>query len=76
VESNGAVSNGNGTEVIYGAPNSKSSAKRTASEAVQDGSPLPKRPKTISNTKNGSTVDVNPILVEDSANGAILIDDD
>jgi hypothetical protein len=71
VESNGVLTNGNRTELSNGGPNS---GKRPASEAIQDSSPLSKRPKTISNGTNGTSVD--HILIDDSTNGAIIIDDD
>lgn len=74
-KSNGVISNG--TAVTTPAPNSEGKPKRPASEGANDGSPLTKRPKTVPNGTNGTTADNNvPILVEDSANGAILIDDD
>lgn len=77
VESNGTETNGahrNGVEIIT-ATTSKSSIKRTASEATQEDSPLSKRPKTISNGVNGTTGDDDVLLIEDTLNGAILIND-
>lgn len=74
--SNGDVSNG--TAASHSAPtsNGKSSIKRTASEGAQDGRPLTKRSKTIQIDTTDTAADNAPILVEDSTNGAILIDDD
>jgi len=65
-------SNGHGTKDV---PNSNP-GKRTASDAIQDGSPLTKRPKTTLNGMNGSPAKAEEIVIDDSANGAILIDDD
>jgi len=75
-QSNGVVSNG--TTSAPSAPNSngKSSIKRTASEGAQEGWPLTKRSKTIPIDTTDTAAADAPILVEDSANGAILIDDD
>jgi hypothetical protein len=78
VESNGVLINGNGAESSNGGP----SSKRTASEAIQDGSPLSKRPKTLSNDTNGSngtddiSNQVDHIVIDDSTNGPIIINDD
>lgn len=79
-ESNGVVPNGIDVTASIPISNGKPSTKRTASEGAHEGSPLTKRPKTISNgttnANNASIADDAPILVEDSANGAIVIDDD
>jgi hypothetical protein len=48
--------------------------KRTVSQALEDGSPTAKRTKNESNG-NGTIGDDDLIVVEDSADGAILIDD-
>lgn len=85
-ESNGVAPTVNGTIATNGASTgAPNGSKRTASEAIQDESPLSKRPKTISNgtngthganSTNGTAAKSDLIVIDDSANGAILIDDD
>lgn len=70
---NGNTSNGAATSGLNG-----SATKRSASDMIEPGSPLAKRPKTLSTNDTAMAVETNgkatePILVDD--NGAILIDD-
>jgi ubiquitin-like 1-activating enzyme E1 B len=79
-ELNGHATNGVGaTDGIQAASNGisgiKRIAKRSADEALSDDSPDSKRSKTLLKSTNGSTDD-DVVLVDDSADGAIIIDDD
>ena len=70
---NGNTSNDATTSGLNG-----SATKRSASDMIEPGSPLAKRPKVLSTDDSIMAVETNgktaePILVDD--NGAILIDD-
>lgn len=75
-EPNGVQSNGSGIEVTNGGASNGNPVKRTASDAIQDGSPLSKRPKTLQNGSNVAPLKEDSIVIDDSADGAIMIDDD
>jgi ubiquitin-like 1-activating enzyme E1 B len=77
VESNGPVSNGI-NEAIPTA-NGSLGTKRTAEEALDHDSPDTKRSKLKSNGTNGASTNgelISAEIIEDSTDGAIVIDDD
>jgi hypothetical protein len=69
----------NGIEATTATTNGSLGTKRTAAEALGDDSPETKRSKTETNGSNGTnsaSANDDLILVDDSADGAIVIDDD
>jgi hypothetical protein len=69
----------NGVEATTATTNGSLGTKRTAAEALGDDSPETKRSKTEPNGSNGTnsaSANDDLILVDDSADGAIVIDDD